>query len=187
MQRLNGSGLNGRRKGFVGSSSSSIDTSVENSLTEIKRHRKTRITNGVKEEDEEQEDGGGGGGNSTRESSALTGIDDIEFADHSPSDKYVTHPNSYLPVYQSISDVNGSDGGSGFGSGSQWISSGDVNCPKMRSEVSSADNTSLTAVTVMKGRKDSSSSYSLIRNNEKGFDAASDAGSAACDLESTFV
>lgn len=167
-------------------------------MTEIRRHRKTRITNGVKEEDEEQdEDGiiGNGGGNSTRDSSALTGIDDIEFADHSPSDKYVTHPNSYLPVYQSISDVNGggSDGGGscfGSGGGSQWISSGDVNgTTKTRSEASSSnDNTSLTAMTVMKIRKDSSSSYSLLRNNEKGFDAASDAGSAAaCDLESTFV
>lgn len=157
----------------------------------MKRHRKTRITNGVKEEDEEQEDGGSGGGeeggNSTRQSSALTGVDDIEFADHSPSDKYVTHPNSYLPVYQSISDMHGSDAGSGFGSGSQWISSGDVNSTKTKSEVSSADNNSLTAVTVMKGRKDSSSSYSLIRNNDRGFDAASEAGSAACDLESTFV
>lgn len=182
----------------MGSSSSSIDTSVENSLSEIKRHRKTRITNGVKEEDEEHEDGsGGGGGDSTRESSALTAtIDDIEFADHSPSDKYVTHPNSYLPVYQSITDMNGSDAGSGqFSSGSQWISSGDINSTsKTKCDVSPAaatvtDNNSmsLTTVTVMKGRKDSPSSYSLIRNNDKGFDAASDAGSAACDLESTFV
>lgn len=123
-------------------------------------------------------------------------MDDIEFADHSPttekySERYVTHPNSYLPVYQSISDVNGGGSDGGF-SGSQWISSGDVNSTtKSRSEVSSMDNTSLTAVSVIKGRKpdpSNSSTYSLIRNNEKGFDATSDAGSAAaCDLESTFV
>lgn len=212
VQRLNGNGLNGRRKGFVGSSSSSIDTtSVDNSLSEVRRHNMRIRINGVKEEDEEEDedddrtsdvcdrllDHSNGRDNN---SSGLAGnIEDIEFVDTSPCDKYVTHPNSYLPVYHSITDVNGSDGGFSSSNGSQWISSGDVSSSTLinnkqqpltttgnsttghKTDVSSCliDKTSMTAT-------DTTSAAAVINGKKDGTNATSEL-TIACDPESTLV
>jgi len=115
---------NGRRKGFVGSSSSSLETS----LTENNRKPVRGCTSSQVMEEDEQED--------VHESTGLLSLDDIEFADRSPSDKYASHPNSYLPIYQSIAgDMDGSDGG-----GSEQ--SDHTSC-KTKSDLNTDSNTTL--------------------------------------------
>jgi hypothetical protein len=69
-----------------------LETSLTetNPSSEIRRVARECISNGVREEDEDEDV------DTVHESSGLLGLEDIEFADRSPSDKYNAHPNSNL-------------------------------------------------------------------------------------------
>jgi len=155
VRRLSGL-VNSRRKGFVGSSSSSLETSLTESTSngrppsgsELKRHTKLSITNGLKEEEEENDRDDN---DENRETTGLlSALDDIDYVDRSPSEtnnKYgIAHPNSYLPIYQ---PVNGGDG-EGFSDGGfntptpvhGWMTSstGDVNNSTSKNKTDGVNN-----------------------------------------------
>ena len=178
-RRLNRAGSN-RRKGFVGSSLTSLENGYGYSRAS------NSITNGLTEEDEDIDDDEtlhAGSNGRSNETSALLGLDDIEFADQSPSseNKYAAHPNSYLPVVYCDSTngdvMNGSDTTEGgFDGSGQWnTSNGDVDSMRTRSALtttnSSTDNVSLTAVSVtnhmisINGKKPTTVSNTNQENN----------------------
>lgn len=186
VRRLSITGLNSRRKGFVGSSSSSLETSVTetNPSSEIRRLARECTSNGVREEDEEDVD-------TVHESSGLLGLEDIEFADRSPSDKYVSHPNSYLPIYQTIgADIEGSEGG--MSCDQNWTSTGDVHSCKTKSDISSTDNICITSANTALLNVNHNHLDLKNNKNENGYEGASEGGSSPAtntgsDIESTYV
>ena len=196
VRRLSVTGINGRRKGFVGSSSSSLETSLtENNASSEMRSRLTRqsTSNGVREDVREEEEDV----DTVHESSGLSGLDDIDFADRSPSDKYASHPNSYLPIYQSIAgDIEGSEGG--FSSDQNWASSGDVRSSKTnKSDItinSSTDNmciNSTSTAIIVNGNHSQNRKENIKRNkHENGFESMPEDGCPVTkngDIESTYV
>lgn len=195
VRRLSSSGLNGRRKGFVGSSSSSLETSLteNNPSSEIRRVAIQCTSNGVMEEDEEDVD-------TVHETIGLLALDDIEFADRSPSDKYASHPNSYLPIYQSIAgEMEGSEAVL-TSNDHHWVSSGDVISTKTKSNItthSSTDNMCITnsSTAIINGNtnhlhKDIKVNNESKNNHENGYEGASEGSSPLTtngEVESTFV